>query len=177
MPGLNHKQIAFATHYAAGPTAGNATASAIAAGYSARTAHSAGPRLLDHVGVRALIQSKSEKALAKVEVKGEKVLAELATFAFADPASAYDENGALLWPLSRMPEKTRRAIASIETIEQTSPEGVMVGVVRKVKFWDKPKGLDSLGRNEGLFKETVVHELGDSLAELLAVARAPGGDE
>lgn len=171
MPGLNHKQKKFALEYRVD---GNGTQAVIRAGYSHRGASDTASRLLANPAIRKLIDAVQEKQLAKLEVKGEKVLAEIAHFAHSDPAAAYDEHGAFLWPLTRMPEATRRAIASIETLEQTDPEtGVVTGVVRKVKFWDKPKGLELLGKNQRLFTDKVEHTVSDSLADLLALARKP----
>ena len=53
---LNFRQRSFVNAYE-----GNATQAAIAAGYSGKTAHSAGSRLLKHVEVSQAIQEREEK--------------------------------------------------------------------------------------------------------------------
>lgn len=175
MPGLNHKQKKFAAEYLVD---GNATQAAIRAGYSARTAHSAGPRLLENVGVKALIEAKREKVISKLEVKGEKVLAELAHFAHSDPAQCFGEDGVFL-EIPKMPEAMRRAIKSFE-IEELYAQGeegrYAVGRTVKIAFWPKDKGLELLGKNQKLFVDVKEHRVDDSLADLLAAARAPDGD-
>lgn len=74
MKPLNDKQQRFVQEYIKDL---NATQAAIRAGYSARTAHSQGPRLLDHVGVsRAIDQAKRERS-EKTKIDAEWVLKEL----------------------------------------------------------------------------------------------------
>lgn len=52
----------------------NATQAAIRAGYSAKTAYSAGQRLLKHVEVEKALSAKSEKRAEKTEINAEYVL-------------------------------------------------------------------------------------------------------
>lgn len=68
----------------------NATQAAIRAGYSEKTAHSAGPRLLENVGVRAAIEAKGKRAVAKLDVTVERVVAELAKIGFSNLADVTD---------------------------------------------------------------------------------------
>lgn len=131
--------------------------------------------MLDNVDVQALIGAKTEKVLAKLEVKGEKVLAEIAHFAHADPLDIVDANGKLK-ALKDIPESARRAIRSIEIEELFAGSGenrVQIGELKKITFWDKPKGLELLGKNQRLFTDKVEHTVSDSLADLLAAARKP----
>lgn len=131
----------------------NATQAAMRAGFSKKTAHSAGPRLLENVGVKAAIDTKKAKRTSKVEVKADEVLRELQTFGHMDPAEIVDEQGRLL-PLKKMPEHVRRAIASVEIEEIWDGKGderVQVGELKKVKFWPKHRGLELLGQHIKLF--------------------------
>lgn len=60
---LNARQESFVFYYAAGTdgTKGNATKSAIAAGYSPKSAKTVGPRLLENVGIQqALIETRKK---------------------------------------------------------------------------------------------------------------------
>lgn len=63
----------FVAHYLADPER-NGTKAAIAAGYSAKTAYSAANRLLKNVEVQALIESKTEKRINKLEIDADYVL-------------------------------------------------------------------------------------------------------
>lgn len=68
---LNGKQQAFANAYL---KSGNITQAAIAAGYSEKTAHSQGSRLLKNVKVRTEIERRQAKIVAKVDISQEWVL-------------------------------------------------------------------------------------------------------
>jgi phage terminase small subunit len=87
---LNDKQAAFAREYAIDK---NATQAAIRAGYSAKTAHSQGPRLLENVEVRAEIERTLAKSAAKVELSVASVSAKL--LALSDKAEAMEGAGAI----------------------------------------------------------------------------------
>ena len=134
---------------------GNATQAAIAAGYSAATAPQAGSRLLKNVQVAAAIAAKTSVQLGALEVKSEDVLRELLRIGLSDIGAAFDEEGVLL-PVHKMPVGVRRAISAIET-EELRVDGVAVGTIRKVKFWDKNVALANLGRNLKLFTDKVEH--------------------
>ena len=62
---LNYRQNLFAEYYAEGETQGNATRSAIKAGYKETTAYSMGQRLLKHVEVKRVIDEKTAKIKAE----------------------------------------------------------------------------------------------------------------
>lgn len=71
---MTPKQEAFAREYVIDK---NATQAAIRAGYSAKTAHSAGPRLLENVEVRALIERTFAASAERVELTVASVSAKL----------------------------------------------------------------------------------------------------
>jgi phage terminase small subunit len=73
-PALNPRQERFAREYAVDH---NATQSAIRAGYSPKTAHVQGPRLLGNARVSRLIASLDQKAAAKLELDAQWVLGQL----------------------------------------------------------------------------------------------------
>lgn len=123
----------------------NATQAAIRAGYSAKTAEQQGPRLLGNAGVRAAIDARVAKRSERVEVKADDVLRELLRLGMSDPAGAFDDAGNLL-PIRQMPLEVRRAIAGVEVRKDENG-----AVITKVKWWDKTKGLDLLGRHLRLF--------------------------
>lgn len=87
---LTAKQAAFAREYAVDK---NATRAAIRAGYSAKTAHSAGPRLLENVGVRAEIERTLAASAERVELSVATVSAKL--LALADKAEEMEGPSAL----------------------------------------------------------------------------------
>ena len=74
MPRLTDKQARFVAEYLVDS---NATQAAIRAGYSEKTAHSCGPRLLENAGVAEAIEAKRGKVLKKLELTAEKVLSDI----------------------------------------------------------------------------------------------------
>lgn len=81
MAKLNAKQQAFVDHYL---QTRNATQSAISAGYSSKTAHSQGPRLLENVGVKAAIAKAIENVRGDTKITVENIINELGKGAFAE---------------------------------------------------------------------------------------------
>lgn len=144
----------------------NATQAALRAGYSEKTAEHQASRLLGNVGVKSAIDAALAARAARVEVKSDDVLRELLRLAMVDVTEAFDDAGKLR-PLKDMPADLRRAIASIEVESQASGElrelddGAQVQgdavTVTKLRFWDKVKGLELLGKHLKLFTDRVEH--------------------
>ena len=172
---LTYKQKAFALEYRKDH---NGTQAAIRAGYSHRGADVAAVRLLADPRIRALIGEADTKALEQVQKAGDRVLTELATFAYSDVAEAFNEDGTLKH-LKDFPEGLRRAVKSFEVeelFEGTGQDRFKVGRTVKVTLWPKDKGLELLGRNQKLFTDKIEHSADESLADLLAAAMKGGGD-
>jgi phage terminase small subunit len=79
--GLNDKQRRFAEEYVVDL---NVTAAAKRAGYSERTAHVIGHKLLKIAKVAALVGKAQAKLSAKTEVNAERVINKLASIAFGE---------------------------------------------------------------------------------------------
>ena len=167
---LTARQRRFVAEYLA---CGNATEAARRAGYSAKTAHAQGSRLLKNAEVRAALEKKTERLEEKLELSAERVLTELARIAFMDIGRAFGSDGRLL-ALHEMPEDVRRALASIETDEMKGQDAGL-GITRKVKAWDKPKALELLGKHFKLFADKVEHSADKSLEDLVRASFAPAG--
>jgi phage terminase small subunit len=98
----------------------NATKAARAAGYSEKSAHTQGSRLLKRLDISGAIaqadvkdEKKSKLAVAKAELSAARLLEEISHAALFDPGELYDEAGNEI-PVHKLPEHVRRAIASIE---------------------------------------------------------------
>lgn len=170
---LNPKQQAFVREYLVSL---NATQAAIAAGYSVATAKQQGSRLLTHADVKAALAGGTARKFAKLEVKAENVLAELLTFAHSDPIELFTKEG-VLKHLEDMPESTRRSIKSLEfeeLFEGASGEKFCKGRTVKITLWDKPKGLELLGKHLKLFTDKIEVEGKLTLEQLVEQAAAKG---
>lgn len=150
----------------------NATAAARAAGYSEKTAESQGSRLLSNAKVRQAIDEALARRAARVEVKADDVLRELLRVATVDLGAAFAPDGKLL-PLKDMPVDVRRALASVEVTTIGGEEGV--AQLSKVKFWDKTRALELLGKHLKLFTDKLEVEGKLTLAQLVEAAAKPEG--
>lgn len=151
--GLTPKQRAFITEYLANGF--NATKAAIAAGYSAKTAESQGSRLLRNVKVAAVLGERARRALERRELTAERILDEIAKVAFFDPRRLYNPYGSLI-PVQDLDEDVAAAVASVGTRELYA-DGQPFGVLKNIKFADKLKALELLGRHRKLFVDRVEH--------------------
>ncbi len=148
----------------------NATQAAIRAGYSAKTAVDIGCENLEKPEIAEAIQERMDKRAEKVGVSAETVLKKLLDLATVDLAKAYDINGRLL-PIHDIPEEVRIAISGIKVFEEFEGFGkdrIQVGEVREIKFWDKLKALELLGKNLKLFTDKVELSGKVTLADLVA---------
>jgi phage terminase small subunit len=113
----------------------------------------AAARLLQDDRVARRVRWLNQQLTTRIEMKAERVVAEVAAIALADPKDAYDANGELL-PINEWPEALRRAVAGFE-VEERSIQGVPTGRVRttKVKFWNKTQALELAMRYLRLFEQ------------------------
>ena len=162
----------------------NATQAAIRAGYSEDTARQIGSENLSKPYIKQAIQEQMDARASKIEITAEKVLESIYRIANVDIGDAYDDAGYLL-PIKEMPESIRKSISSIKVFEEFEGKGearLKVGEVREVKFWDKTKSLELLGRHLRLFIDKVEHSSDkenplkinltkEDMLELLKIAR------
>src|SRR3954447_19481227 len=143
---LNDRQARFVAEYLVDL---NATRAAIRAGYSARTAYSAGERLLRNVEVGAAIAEAQAARSRRTEVTADRVVLELARVAFGDPrrVMSWGPGGVRLRPSAELADEEAAIVAEVG--ETTTKEG---GSLR-VKTVDKLGALRLLGQHLGLFLE------------------------
>lgn len=139
----------------------NATQAAIRAGYSARTAASQGERLLRDVEVSAAIHAALAERSKRVEVDADYVLKRLAEIDQMDAADILNDDGSIK-PVQDWPAIWRQMISGIEMTELFEGRGdqrEMVGILKKIKWPDKVKNLELIGRHVGVqaFKDRVEH--------------------
>jgi phage terminase small subunit len=154
----------------------NATQAAIRAGYSPKAANSKGSQLYANAKVRAEIDAAIERRSERVVVEIDDVLRELLTFSRLDLGKAFAEDGSLL-PVKEMPEEVRRAISGIDVEELFDGRGEgrkHVGNIRKVRFWDKAKGLELLGRHLKMWTDKLSLTGKDGEQLVIEVRKASG---
>ncbi len=144
---LTAKQAAFVSNFLID---GNATQAAIRAGYSTKTAQRIGSETLSNPLVAQAIAKRQAKRLERTEISADRVIAQLAAIAFADPRKLFRDDGALK-PIDQMDDDTRAALV-VEVTQGFDQDGNPVQT-RKTKFADKLGALDKLGRHLGLFQD------------------------
>ena len=143
---------------------------AIAAHYSERTADSQASQLLKNPKVRARVDELLIEQQERPKITADQV-AELAKIGLANLTHAFDSEGRML-PFRDMPEDVQVALAGVESFEEYGGQGedrTAVGMVRKLKGWNKVAALEALGRHFKLFTDVV--EVRHDLTDRLAAAR------
>lgn len=158
----------------------NATAAAIRAGYSPKTASQIGHKLLRRADITVAVHQASTEAAEANAVKVGRTLSELKIIAFTDIADfvTWDQNGAVrLRPIADIDP---RKLAAISEVREIAGPGGKVGYV--VKMHDKVAALQSLGKYCGMFvdRHEVKHKgvaLGQVVFTLPPNGRRPPGRE
>lgn len=187
--GLTHRQRFFVLEFLVD---GNQTRAAKAAGYTQDDAAAAvqGSRLLRNAKVKAEIARHAAARASRLELDGDQVLIELKKLALSDLREMFDEKGCLL-PADQWPDGHALAVQSVEVFEEFQKLGrgfycidcqrdlprEFTGYTKKIKFWDKPKALELLGKNKKLFTDRVELEAGETLADLIAASGKASEDK
>lgn len=172
---MTDKQRAFCAEYLVDL---NATQAAIRAGYSESTARSIGHENLTKPDIEAEIQRLMKERASRVEVTSDMVLRELLNLACVDVGQVFGENGSLL-PIHSIPENVRKAISGIDVYEEYAGHGEdreNIGQTKKLRFWDKTKALEMLGRHLKMFTEKLEHS-GPNGGPIQTEAKARSEDE
>jgi hypothetical protein len=106
---------------------------------------------------------------AQAEWAVRRVLQEVKRIGFADIRDAYQEDGRLK-DIKDMPVEVAAVIASVESVdyfEGRGKEKERVGVIQKVKFWNKLDAIKMLATNLGMLVERVEHSGKVSLESLI----------
>lgn len=129
----------------------NATQAAIRSGYSPATAGAIGAENLQKPQIRARIDAAMAELSKRTGVNQERIIRELARVAFLNAPKVIDTKDATL--LEDAAEDDTAAIASVKVKTIPTPDGD--GVEREVKFADKLKALELLGKHFGMFTDKV----------------------
>ena len=127
----------------------NATQAAIRAGYSNKTADTQGPRLLQNVGVRTRIDAAMAEQSRRTGVNADRVIRELARIAFVNVPDVINTDKVTV--KKGASEDDTAAIASVRMKVSDSEQGS--SIEREIKFYDKTKALELLGRHQGMFND------------------------
>lgn len=127
----------------------NATQAAIRAGYSAKTANEQGARLLANVSIRARIDAAIAEQSRRTGINADVVVRELARIGRLNAGKVINFGDATV--KGNASEDDLAAIASVKVKTSETDQGTIVE--REVKFHDKNKALELLGRHLGMFND------------------------
>lgn len=173
MTELTARQQRFVEEYLVDPVGSQA---AIRAGYSPRGAKERAWRLLQKPAVVAAIETAKAERAERTKIDADWLLTRLAAEAEADLGDLYDENGDFK-PIKDWPAIWRQGLVTDVEIsalyEGTGKERRQVGHVKKVKFAERLRRLELIGKHIRInaFKEIVEHKGLGALAERLERAQ------
>jgi phage terminase small subunit len=153
----------------------NATQAAIRAGYAAKDADVTGPRLLGTAGISAAVAKKQAAHLAKLEIRAEDVLRELAYLGMQRADDFFDDDGNLL-PVKDMPERAKAALADHDLVTGNldAGDGQRDKIV-KIRKWSKTEALRDLAKHFRLLDEHVDVTINVNLDQRLVAGRERAG--
>ena len=128
----------------------NATQATIRAGYSPESARSIGSALLKKPDVKARLDKAMAERSKRTGVNQDRIIRELARVAMLNAPDVINLTDATL--LADASEDDTAAIASVK-VKKTS--GNCESIEREVRFADKVKALELLGRHQGMFTDNV----------------------
>lgn len=149
----------------------NATQAAIRAGYSVKNAGKIGHELLEKTRISNEITKKIAERSRRTGINADRVLIELAKIAFVNADDVIESKDATL-----KENASRDDLAAIQSIKvKTFGED---GVEREIKFADKIKALDMLGRHLGMWNDKLqvsgMEEEQKKLGDILDQLRGDG---
>ena len=132
---------------------------AIRAGYSKKTANVQSCQMLKDDRIKAYLQELQAKRQERLEVDADYVLRRLVEIDKMDVRDIMHDDGTLK-PIAEWPETWRTSISGFdvaELFEGGGDERILSGILKKIKWPDKLKNLELLGKHitVGAFKETV----------------------
>lgn len=142
------------------------------AGYSDKVANNSAKKFLENPVIKARLEELQAPTMARYEITAEKIIHELYRIATCDIGQAFNEDGTMK-PIHEIPEDVRRAIQAVE-VEQlfdgTGADRYQVGHTKKIRFWDKNKALEMLGKHFKLYTDKIIVDGKVTLEQLVAAA-------
>jgi phage terminase small subunit len=148
----------------------NGTQAAIRAGYSKQGADVAAIRLLGNARISAEIEEVVGEVYKDLKLDGKTILNRVNDISDFDPAEMFDKNRNHL-DIPDLPIRARKCIASYDFVTLYEGDGEQkhaFGVLRKIRFADRLKASELLGKHLKLWTDVVQHGLDDDARKLLA---------
>lgn len=139
----------------------NATQAAIRAGYSEATARQIGDENLSKPDIATAIKEALDARAARAQINADYVLNRLVEIDNMDVLDIIDD-AMNLKPVHQWPKVWRQYLSGFDVAEMFEGRGddrEMTGILKKIKWPDKVKNLELLGKHVGVqaFKDRVEH--------------------
>lgn len=133
----------------------NATQAAIRAGYSEKTANEQGAQNLAKLSIQSRISELKAERNDRIDIDADYVLRRLFEIDQMDVLDILTSTGELK-PVSQWPKVWRTTLSGLDVVEMTA-EGNTAALLKKIKWPDKVKNLELLGKHISVqaFKEQV----------------------
>lgn len=153
----------------------NATQAAIRAGYAAKGAKDQAYQLMQRPEIAAAIKEAMEARNQRTKVDADYVLNRLTEIDQMDLLDIMDDDMTIK-PLSKWPKVWRQSLSGFdiaEIFEGVGKDRDLVGLMKKIKWPDKVKNLELLGKhvNVNAFREQVAVDVTLTLSQRMAKAR------
>lgn len=151
---LNDRQRRFVEEYLKDL---NATQAAIRAGYSARSAKQTADAMLSKPHIAAAVAQAMQERSQRTEVDVDYVLKRMVEIDQMDVLDILNDDMSLK-PVSDWPRVWRQYLSGFDLAEMFEGRGEdrdMVGILKKIKWPDKVRNLELLGRHLGMFPTKV----------------------
>ena len=154
---------------------GNATQAAISAGYSPKTAHVMGSKLVSRLNLKMAAQTDEQRRLENAGLDRERMLVELSRIMFADPRKYYHKDGRLK-KITELDDDAAAALASMDVEELSVGRGQkrkVIGTSAKIRMHDKLAALDKGMRHMNMFERDNKSRAPSLAIQVNAVAPRP----
>jgi len=151
----------------------NATQAAIRAGYSAKNANNIASENLAKPNIRTHIDEALAERSKRTGINADRVLRELARIAFVNADEVIDTRTATV-----KEDATKDDTAAIASVKVKTVDGdEFSSTEREIRFADKLKALEMLGKHLGMFKDNinVTGELGVKIIDDIGGEDDAGG--
>lgn len=132
---------------------GNGAEAAITAGYGEKGAKQQASRLMTDVDLKAEITRRQSEVIERVKentgLSAERTIKELHRLTVHDPRRMLKPDGTVL-PMHEWDDDIAACVASFE-VDEITVGGVIIGVLKKVKFWDKNSAIDKSMKHFGQY--------------------------
>lgn len=169
---LTAKQQAFVIEYLVDL---NATQAAIRAGYAKKGAKDQAYQLMERPEMSAAIKAAMEARNKRTQIDADYVLHRLTEIDQMDLLDILDDDMSIK-PLSKWPKVWRQSLSGFdiaEMFEGSGKERDLVGLMKKIKWPDKVKNLELLGKhvNVNAFREQLAVDVNLTTSQRMAKAR------